>query len=619
MARSFAAATPGPAGAYYHAASDIYYEVYSRGGEYFQKQYQKDAAGKRVRELENRIDYVLGSGNHSRAFLHRRPDQTLIELPLAWYAEKGGSWAMNPGYDRPDHEGLSRTISDECMFCHNGYPAGKNLLNGIDCQRCHGPGGQHLRGGAIVNPAKLSLERQADVCMQCHMETTASALPNALVRYGREPFSYRPGEPLPDFRLHFDRAHPNPDAVEINSSAYRLRQSECFLKSGKLLTCTTCHDPHQARHDAAHYDAACQQCHKTGLETHAVKENCAGCHMPKTRTIDVIHVAMTDHRIQRKPRPGVVAEIAEARPAPYRGEVVPYLGGHDELTLAAAQIVEDANLKAGIPRMAAAIERAKPASSGPYLDLAEAMRRNGQCAEARPYYEQALRHGAANLTVAPKLALCLPPSQAVVILEGAGLWTQLAITQAGMGHSAAAVATFEKALAATPDQPEAWNGLGGVLVTLNPARAEQALNSALRLQPNYPEAWNNLANLYSNAGKIAEARRSYETALRYRPDYSFARYNYAVTLLRARELAGARGQLETILKTEPQNGNAEELLGVVLRELNQPAAALGHFRNAVRIMPESGRAHLRLGEALAAAGDTAGAAEQMRIAQRLKQ
>ena len=36
--------------------------------------------------------------------------------------EKGGYWAMNPGYDRPDHEGFRRPISYDCMFCHNAYP-----------------------------------------------------------------------------------------------------------------------------------------------------------------------------------------------------------------------------------------------------------------------------------------------------------------------------------------------------------------------------------------------------------------------------------------------------------------------------------------------------------------
>ena len=66
--------------------------------------------------------FVIGSGAHARAYLHRTLRNTLVELPLAWYAEKGGYWAMNPGYHRPDHEGFRRKIGYDCMFCHNGYP-----------------------------------------------------------------------------------------------------------------------------------------------------------------------------------------------------------------------------------------------------------------------------------------------------------------------------------------------------------------------------------------------------------------------------------------------------------------------------------------------------------------
>ena len=80
------------------------------------------AGGRQINVMEKQIDFVMGSGNHARAYLHRTARNTLVELPLGWYAEKGGYWAMNPGYDRPDHEGFRRKITYDCMFCHNGYP-----------------------------------------------------------------------------------------------------------------------------------------------------------------------------------------------------------------------------------------------------------------------------------------------------------------------------------------------------------------------------------------------------------------------------------------------------------------------------------------------------------------
>src|SRR5439155_10338721 len=146
----------------------------------------------------------------------------------------------------------------ECLFCHNGYPAGERILEGIDCQRCHGPGGAHVTAagsgrataesirGAILNPARLGRDRQLEICMQCHLETTSRPLPNAIRRFDRVPFSYRPGEPLGEYFLYFDHAPGtgHEDKFEIAHAAYRLRKSACFQAS--QMTCTTCHNPHQA-------------------------------------------------------------------------------------------------------------------------------------------------------------------------------------------------------------------------------------------------------------------------------------------------------------------------------------------------------------------------------------
>src|SRR5215510_1604615 len=219
----------------------------------------------------------------------------MIELPITWYAENGGYWAMSPGYDRPDHAGFSRKINYRCMSCHNGYiqiqsqaDAGEGsarfperLPEGIDCQRCHGPGKAHVEvvrqgappervRGAIINPARLSLDRKMEVCMQCHLETTSQKLPATLLRYGRGAFSYRPGEPLEDFILHFDRppGGKDEDRFEFVSAAYRLRKSACYLKSRGALTCVTCHNPHEPSNTPAallRYNEACLKCHQPAL------------------------------------------------------------------------------------------------------------------------------------------------------------------------------------------------------------------------------------------------------------------------------------------------------------------------------------------------------------------
>lgn len=674
MARSFYRSSPdrtvedfSDKNTYYHPASDSYFSMVRRGGEYFQRRHQLDSAGRQINVMEKRIDYIMGSGNHARAYLHRTSTNTLIELPLAWYAEKGGYWAMNPGYDRPDHGGFRRPIAYDCMFCHNGYPkipAGNEqpfarpvydgeLLQGIDCQRCHGPGTRHAQlaetpgakgediRNAIVNPSRLTPQSQMELCMTCHLESTSFALPNAIRRYERGPFSYRPGEPIDQFILNFDQApgtaHDN--KFEIVNAAYRLRRSACFLKSSGKLLCTTCHNPHNAPRGAEaerHYTAVCRQCHAsrldelTALRKHPSEANCIDCHMPKRRTEDVVHVVATDHYIQRrKPAGDLTADRPERHETgtnAYRGPVVLYYPetlastpGND-LLVAVAQVKQGSNLAQGIVQLTAAIRKYQPRRAEYYMELADALERDGQIAKALPVYREALERSPQFGPAIEKLGTALRRAgnnteaaevlkRAVAVMPDDPLpWHELGLAYRGLGRSTDAVAALAKAIELDPDLPQAHNNLGIVYSARGEAaRAELAFREAIRIQPDYADAHGNLANLLVGTGKFAEAREQFAVALRLRPEDAATRYNYAMLLGRTGHYEQARSELEASLRSDAKFVDAHQLLGDLLLAKGQARDALTHYQQAVRINPDSARAHLGLGSALAALGDPVGA------------
>ena len=631
MARSFRRLRPGiddeisgPASPFYHEASDRYYAHVERDGRYFQRRYQKDVRGRETNVLEKAIHFVMGSGNHARTFLHGSPSGKLVQLPLGWYSEGGGRWAMSPGYDRPNHDGFQRVISFDCMFCHNGLPEieeGKDhpgmrplfrgaIPEGIDCQRCHGPGSDHVEAASsgnepsdtvissIVNPSRLPADRQMEVCFQCHLESTSRPLPNVVHRYGRGFFSFRPGERLSDYAIYFDHAPGMgwDDKFEINHSAYRLMQSRCFVESSSVITCTTCHDPHKPSDTpeaSRRYEAACMQCHQAGLAAlisdgaHVADTSCATCHMPKRRTDDVVHAVMTDHRIQAKPPEGLLErkrERSTLAETTYRGEVsvyyprpVPDAGA--ELYEALAQTAQGSNLETGIARLEAAINSRQPAEAGFYFELAVALEDTGRLAVAAQWFERALERDPAFLLARIRLGSVLSRAaeheRAEEVLRQAAsmdpadprIPKERGLNFARQGLFAKAVDASRSGIALDPDLPELHNNLGGALAEMGRFdEAEAALREAIRLQPDLAEARFNLGVILASRGNRIDAATEWSEALRGDPDHIAARYNLAVLLANDGKRATALVHLDAAIEADPTFDRAralrDELLGI---------------------------------------------------------
>jgi predicted CXXCH cytochrome family protein len=641
MGRSFARMSPqnaienfGSNARFYHNLSDTYFEMTQRGGKYYQRRWQIGFDSKETNLEEKQVDFVLGSGNHARTYLHLTPRNTLEQLPLGWYAEKGGNWGMNPGYDRADHPGSTRVIHYECMFCHNAYPripqghqeTGAEarylqpLPEGIDCQRCHGPGQRHIDAAskgakteeiraAIVNPARLSPEREIEVCLQCHLETSSRRLPHSLLRFGRGPFSYVPGQPLAEFRLSFDREPGKNEEFEIAHAGYRLLESDCFLQSAGKLRCTTCHNPHDVgRGEAAaiRYNAVCRNCHASRVQQtagHPAGADCTGCHMPKRRTDDAVHVVMTDHMIVRRPPPGdLLAEKNEKHETPatsYRGEVVPYypakpeMSAENQLHIALAQVIDRSNLEAGLPRLANLIERHRPARAGFYSALGDAWRAAGDNANAIAAFEEAVRRDPASEIVRLQLGNALLESRQWVKAEAA----------------------FRRAKMLKPDDAAAWGLLGWVLWQQDKTiEAKSSLETAIKLNPDSPDLHNYFGLLSIGIRDVDAAERAFRRAVNIDPGVAEWRLNLAKLLAARGQIDEAAYHAKAAVRTGPDIPAVHELLGRLLAAKEDFRAAVPELQAAVRLKPDSWLAHYELGVALARLDRRAEAVEHLKRA-----
>jgi tetratricopeptide (TPR) repeat protein len=660
-----------------HPLSETHYSMILRDGAYFQRRWQIGFGGKETNVEESRIDYVIGSGNHARSYLHRTARGTLIELPLGWYSEKGGYWGMSPGFDSR-HPPTRRLVSYECIFCHNGnplIPAGHDapgsepvfsgdLPEGIDCQRCHGPGGSHVRtaqtAGAnreqirasIVNPARLSPKLRMDLCMQCHLEPASTAIPALIRRFNRAPFSFTAGEPLGAFVLAFDHSPgaQHGDKFEIvGSSAYRLRKSRCFLESKDALTCDTCHDAHRIQRGeeaVRHYSEVCRQCHAAvdrlvSKGAHPVLTDCVTCHMPKRRTEDVVHAIMTDHLIQRRPPSrDLLAELAERHPTEaeeYHGEVVPYYppelprSGPDALYRALAQVAMKNNLHAGVAEFARLVALQQPREAEWYIQLGDAWLASGDPAKAVAAFERAVRLRPQNVRGLRSLAKGLKASgqvsrsaevvqQAIQIApSGAGSWYQSGALASELGRAGEAIERIQKAIALDPDLPGVYTTLAGIqAATGQTDRAEAALREALRVDPYDAAAWDLAGRALAGKGQFPEALYDFEKAIRHRPNFAPYLYDYALTLASASQLERAQESAEAAARADPTLAEAHVLLGNLLARKRLLPEAAREYQQAVRLRPDFARVRLDLASVLLAQGDMRGAVQQLREAAQSK-
>jgi hypothetical protein len=281
----------------FHFDEQLQVKVEQRDSGFYQVAYE---GGKEIRAA--RFDVVFGAGVKAATFASWDKED-LKQLPISYFRD-AGSWANSPGYP-PNHIYFDRAITSRCMECHASFAEKKmanstslnrkeqlvkgSLIYGIDCERCHGPGREHVTfhtehpdektAKHITLYQKLNRKQQVDACAVCHAGNDIEA--------ARSTFNFKPGDDLSKYYYEgaasFSSSSPD---VHGNQSKLMVK-SKCYIISNSM-TCNTCHSTHETQPATlAGFSKKCQSCHQDMLHPEVkianglLKENCIDCHMPK--------------------------------------------------------------------------------------------------------------------------------------------------------------------------------------------------------------------------------------------------------------------------------------------------------------------------------------------------
>jgi hypothetical protein len=253
---------------------------------------------------QHRFDITLGA-NRGETYFYWKGNKA-YQLPVSYYISLN-KWANSPAYSA-DSVDFSRVIGRRCFECHSSYIKNlpgdvgaadttvlmdkKTLVMGIDCERCHGPGTDHVNFHTehpaekkpmyITRISALARSQRIDLCSVCH-----GGNGNIMTR---STFDFKPGDTLSNFNngepFH---AYKPINQVDVHGNQVKLlTNSKCFMSS--KIECATCHNMHDNEVKTLQsYSQYCTGCHNEANHNFckmapqigpAIKNNCIDCHMP---------------------------------------------------------------------------------------------------------------------------------------------------------------------------------------------------------------------------------------------------------------------------------------------------------------------------------------------------
>ena len=590
----------------YDKFSNMHYNAFWQNDSLYFKEYRlekKDTVHSRV----EKVNFIIGSGQHTNSHL-QIVNGYINQMPMTFYTQKK-HWDLPPGFENGFNTHFTRKIGLECMSCHNGYPnfvlGSENKYNsiptGIDCERCHGPGSIHVaerQSGkivdtskyidySIVNPAKLSIDRQFDLCQRCHLQG------NAVLKEGKSFYDFKPGQKLSDFISVFLPKYKNADEDFIMAShADRLKQSACFIKSyekvqnknslkpyKEALTCVTCHNPHLSVKETNKnvFNDACNNCHTANSKSdllcseknvvlarnakpgHAPVKflNCVGCHMPSSGSTDIPHVSVHDHYI-RKP----ISKKEKDKIKTFVGLYSINEKDPSSLTRAQAYINQYEKFDQNVSFLDSAASLLKDKKAE---DLFTNVRALIQLNFIKQNFQKIISY--VNQIGEQR---CLNSLFVKKSFDNLDAWTCYRIAESHYytNDLSGSIQWFKQAVNLAPFNLEFRNKLGSTLAALNNFKdAKEQFNFVIKENPKHVSALTNLGYVKLSEGMQSEAIKLYEIALKIDPDYEPLLLNLAGYYAFSKNKKEAKRYLENILKKNPKNQKAKMALEQVERLL----------------------------------------------------
>lgn len=548
----------------YDIHRDFYYHPYWNLDTLMLEEYRLDGIDTIYNRVE-KIDYIIGSGQHTNSHIYDVHGY-LHQAPFTYYTQEG-RFDLPPGYENGFNTRFNRKIGLECMSCHNALPdfvlGSENKFEtvhlGISCERCHGPGELHvnekMKGNivdtslsidyTIVNPAKIGSELQFEICSRCHLQG------NTVLEEGKSFFDFKPGMRLEEVMNVFLPRYERDDSFIMASHVDRLKMSECFIHSDGELTCVTCHNPHKSIKSTGNnvFNNSCNNCHQID-ELHKGEErtDCVSCHMPKSGSIDIPHVTVSDHKI------AIPYDKSSYQKEKLKKFVGLYCINNDdpsELSLLRAYLQQYEKFEQAAYYLDSAYT---------YLSLLEqelCIREWIQYYFLKSDYTALINWFEQEDFNYRKLQLNLQSYSN----DDAWAWYRVGESYYELHEFEKSYLCFKEAALLAPYHLEIQNKYAIVLSrTKRLSESKKVFEFIIRENPKFEKSYANYGYLLSMLGEYERAEKQYKKAIALNPDQLYAWLNYASYYLYIENVIEAKKCLNEVLRIDPNHNQALQLL-----------------------------------------------------------